>query len=181
MRSKKNKAPKIPTIKATSPNWNDEFTTGIPGDSTKALRENSPELAAEQSKEAIVSLMNNIMQNKEVDPFIIAINNGKPLIIKCKRAADGTIIIPELKLITDEDLENKSKAVRRIIDRITPVLQADIENVTYMALMRKDSDTLTEVMQQLTNPDPNKPKPQPRLQNRLGCIWLIIGDHEFII
>lgn len=72
----------------------------------------------------------------------------------------------------------KSKFVRKILKDIAPILRAEIENVTYLALMRKDAKKLEGMMRALRN---KKKKTRVKVENRAGCIWLIIDEFEIVI
>jgi hypothetical protein len=76
------------------------------------------------------------------------------------------------------DIEIKSKFIRKIMKDISPILRAEIENVTYVALMRKDSEKLEGMMRALKN---KKKKTKVKIENRAGCIWLIIEDFEVVL
>ena len=151
------------------------------GESTEALVNTDFSVAVrkEKAEEILMEMISKISQGKEqeIKPFVIACKDGKLIVEKCiVNEEDGSISLPEIKMNSKSDIEQKSKFVRRIMKDVSPILKADIENVTYVALMRKDEKKLMELFKHL-----KKGKSKPRLQNRAGCIWLIIDDFEFII
>src|SRR5690606_27546049 len=101
--------------------------------------------------------------------------DGNLIVEKCTVDENGKISIPEISVNTADDIKAKSKFVRKIMKEISPVLHADIDNVTYTALMRKDSEKLQKMMLQV------KSGTKAKLENRVGCIWLVIGDYEVVI
>lgn len=149
------------------------------GNSTEALVNTS--FSAEVRKEKAVEILSSMMKNvsegtiDKIKPFIIASNDGKLIVEECVVNEQGEITLPEIKVNTQDDIKRKSKFVKRIVNQISPVLHADIDNVTYIALMRKDEEKLTKMLNEL-----NKGK-KPKLENRVGCIYLVIGDYEIVI
>lgn len=150
---------------------------GINGNEPLALQGTEPEHRFEQTKESISKLMSEIIAGKkDISPYIITVINNKPIIQKLHIDGNGKIQIPDLLYPTKTDIDRKKKIVRAILDKITPVLHADIENVTYTALLRKDEVDLIKCIEELENKEQ-----KPRLQNRVGCIFLIVGDYEFML
>lgn len=142
----------------------------VSGDFSAAVRkERSMELLNKMTK-ALLSGDGNFV------PFVIASKDGEVIAEELIVNPDGTVQLPELKLNTKEDIEQKSKFIRKILKEISPVLRAEIENVTYIALMRKDSKKLEKIMRMAKDK-----KIKPRLENRAGCIWLVVGDEEVVI
>ena len=142
----------------------------VHGDFSKAVQK-------ERSLELLNKLMKTILEGDgNITPFVIGMKDGQIVAEECIVAPDGTIQLPELKVNTKEDIEQKSKFIRKILKEISPVLKAEIENVTYIALMRKDSKKLEKIMRMAKDK-----KIKPRLENRAGCIWLVVGDEEVVI
>lgn len=137
----------------------------------------SLEVAKEKTIEILTSFARLLQQGQtEITPFVIGMTNGVPIVQQLTVNEDGSLSLPEMKVNAPEDLKRKSKLVRRILKGITPVLQAEIENITYVALMRKDEQKLNETLISL-----KESKVTPRLENRAGCIWVIVGQYEFVI
>ncbi|MFA6066855.1 MAG: hypothetical protein WC707_06765 [Candidatus Babeliaceae bacterium] len=135
----------------------------------------NPETRREKAVEIITNMMKSIANNKDVKPFVIAAQDGVITIEECIVGESGMLELPEIKMNTPNDIKLKSRAVRRILKQITPVLQSEIGNITYVALMRKDWAKLHEITLRL------KKKPKMKLENRAGCIFLIIDEFEFVI
>jgi len=114
----------------------------------------------------------------DVKPFILAYQDGNLIAQECIVNENGTLGLPDIKMNTKQDIETKSKFVRKILKDISPVLRAEIENVTYVALMRKDADKLEGMMRALRN---KKKKTKVKVENRAGCIWLVIDEFEVIL
>ncbi len=152
------------------------------GTSTEALINSDFSLSVrkEKSVEILTRMMKSISEgNPNITPFVIASVEGNLIVEECIVNDDGTIQLPELKVNTQDELKAKSKFVRKILKEISPILKAEIENVTYVALMRKDSNKLKKMMKELKNPKTSKTP--VKLENRAGCIWLIVGDEEFVL
>ena len=154
-------------------------SVGIKGVSTEALVES--DFSIHTRKEKSVEILQGMMQklisgNSDITPFVIGSVDGNIVAEECEINDDGSIQLPEITVNTPMDLKNKSKVVRRIVDKIAPVLKAEIESVTYIALMRKDAKKLADIMEALK--DEGIPV---KVENRAGCIWLIIGGYEFVI
>jgi hypothetical protein len=130
----------------------------------------------EKSIELLNGMIKDMMSGKDVQPFIIGAKNGLPVVQQLEIDEDGFLILPKIQVRNKEDILAKSKTVKRILEHIAPVLKAEIENVTYVALMRKDVTKLKEIM--LNVRDKSLPV---KVENRVGCIWLVIGDYEFVI
>ncbi|MFN8359327.1 MAG: hypothetical protein U0264_05370 [Candidatus Kapaibacterium sp.] len=173
MEDKVKKTPINPTPIYVNPD------TGIDGKSTEALV--SPQSSAAVNKERLIEslapLLNNIMNGDldKIQPMVIGVKDGQIIAENCIVDKDGHISLPEISVNTKDDLEKKSKFIRRILTKITPVLHTDIENVTFIALMRKDTAKLKKMMDALQKGE------TPKLQNRVGCIWLVVGDFEVVL
>jgi len=149
------------------------------GTSTEALINTNFSVAGQKEKGiellgSFVNLMSSGDINK-IQPMIIAVKDGQLIVEKVIVDEHGKISLPELTLNTREDLDKKSKFVRKILKTISPVLQAEIDNVTYVALMRKDQEKLQNMFEAIQTGT------KPKLENRLGCIWLIVGDYEIVL
>lgn len=163
----------------TNKNDNETHEEGSPlGTSSEAL--SNVDFSFSASKEKSIELLNgmikDMMLGKDVQPFIIGAKNGIPVVQQLEIDEDGMLILPKIQVRNKEDILAKSKVVKRILEHIAPVLKAEIENVTYVALMRKDVDKLKDIMVNVGTK--NLPV---KVENRVGCIWLIIGDYEFVI
>lgn len=110
-----------------------------------------------------------------ITPMVIGVKDGNIVAENCIVDENGNISLPDIKVNSKQDVAAKSKFVRRILKEISPVLHADIDNVTYVALMRKDAEKLNEMMISIKN------GAKAKLENRVGCIWLIVGDYEIVI
>lgn len=148
------------------------------GTSSEAIIESDFSVHAnkEKSMEILMNMINQINSGGDVTPFIIGVKDGKPMVQELKVEEDGTLVLPKIKMNSRDEVASKSRAVRRILKQIAPILKAEIENVTYVALMRKDTDKLREIMSNL-----KKKKSNIKIENRIGCIWLIIDEFEFVI
>lgn len=134
------------------------------------------EVQKEKSIEYLTTLISQLAKgSNDIEPIVIGTKDGKIIVEKCIVDEFGSISLPELKLNSKQDIENKSKFVRKILKKISPVIHSEIDNVTFIALMRKDLDKLNLMLEQI-----NKGV-TPKLENRVGCIWLIVGELEFII
>lgn len=149
------------------------------GNSTEAIvnTDFSINVQKERTIEIMGSLLKSISEGNvdSIKPMVIAVKDGNLIVENCKVDDEGNISLPEIKVNSKKDIAKKSKYVRRIVKEITPVLHAEIENVSFIALMRKDTDKLDEILSELQKGT------KPRLENRVGCIWLIVGDYEFVL
>lgn len=136
----------------------------------------NPAVRREKSIEILMDTMKKITNGEDIVPVVIGSIDGKIVVEECNVDQSGNISLPQLKTLSEEELKEKSKFVRRILTKISPVLQAEIENVTYVALMRKDKDKLDKVMKAL-----KKPNTKVKVENKAGCIWLTIDDYSFVI
>lgn len=132
---------------------------------------------SERLVEVLGSLVQKVMSGNldGINPMVIGVKDGKMIVEDCLVDKEGNVSLPPIRVNSIQDIKLKSKFVRKLLSVITPVLHADIENVTFMALMRKDSDKLKQMMDELSN------GVQPKLENRVGCIWLVIGNYEVIL
>jgi len=154
---------------------------GVMGNSTEAIINSNFSLmvSKEKATEMLMSLVTAVSEGKgDVKPFVLAVKDGNILAQECTVDEHGIIGLPDIKMNSKRDIEMKSKFVRKILKEITPVLRAEIENVTYVALMRKDADKLEGMMTALKT---KKKKTKVRVENRAGCIWLIIDEFEVIL
>lgn len=132
-------------------------------------------------KEKVVEIFGSLLQKLQsgnidtITPFVIGVKDGNLVVENCKVDENGKISLPEIKVNSKSDIEEKSKFVRKILKEISPVLHADIDNVAYVALMRKDADKLQNMFIEIKN------GAKAKLENRVGCIWLIVGDYEVVI
>jgi len=110
-----------------------------------------------------------------ITPMVIGVKDGNIVAENCIVDENGNISLPDIKVNSKQDVATKSKFVRKILKEISPILHADIDNVTYVALMRKDAEKLQNMMIELKN------GAKAKLENRVGCIWLIVGDYEMVI
>ncbi len=149
------------------------------GTSTDALLNTqfNPASKKEKMVELLGSLMSNVASGKynDIKPILIGCKDGEIIIEECTVDANGNLNLPKVKVNTKDDLTKKSKFVRRILAEITTVLHADIDSVTFIALMRKDTEKLESMMKEL------KGGTTAKLENRVGCIWLIIGEYEVVL
>ena len=154
---------------------------GVMGNSSEAIINSNFSLAVSREKatEMLMSIVKSVSEGKgDVKPFVLAVMDGNILAQECAVDENGIIGLPDIKMNSKKDIEMKSKFVRKILKEITPVLRAEIENVTYVALMRKDADRLEGMMTALKT---KKKKTKVRVENRAGCIWLIIDEFEVIL
>lgn len=149
------------------------------GTSTEAIVNTDFSVAVrkEKSIEILNRMLRSIMEGDgNIRPFVIGSKDGNIVVEECIVKEDGSVELPDIKVNTPEDIREKSKFIRRILKEISPVLKAEIENVTYVALMRKDSYKLNSMLKGLKDK-----KIKPRLENRAGCIWLVVGEEEFVL
>jgi hypothetical protein len=154
---------------------------GVMGNSREAIvnQSLSPIVSKESAIEMLTNLARSITDGKgDVKPFLLACKDGQILAQECTVDEDGIIGLPNIKMNSKRDIEMKSKFVRKIMKDIEPVLRAEIGSVTYVALMRKDSNKLESMMRALKN---KKKKTKVKVENRAGCIWLIIEDFEVVL
>ncbi len=154
---------------------------GVMGTSTEAIvnPDLSPAVKREKALEMLTEFVKIVSQGTgDVKPFVLAYQGGNLIAQECTVDENGILGLPEIKMNTKRDIEVKSKFVRKILKDISPVLRAEIENVTYVALMRKDADKLQGMMTALRN---KKKKTKVKVENRAGCIWLIIDEFEVIL
>jgi hypothetical protein len=154
---------------------------GVMGNSTEAIV--NPSLSPIVSKELAIEMLSNLTRSiidgkGDVKPFILACKDGQILAQECTVDENGIIGLPDIKMNSKRDIEIKSKFVRKIMEGISPILRAEIENVTYVALMRKDAKKLEGMMRALKE---KKKKTKIRVENRAGCIWLIIDEFEVVL
>lgn len=150
------------------------------GTSTEAIvnSEFSVSVRKEKSIELLTNMITKVSNGDDVVPFVIACKNGKIIAEQCIVNPDGSIALPDIRVNTKQDINSKSKFVRKILKEISPVLKAEIENVTYVALMRKDADKLESMMLALRNKGKNT---KVKIENRAGCIWLIVDEFQVVI
>jgi uncharacterized Zn finger protein (UPF0148 family) len=154
---------------------------GVMGNSKEAIVGADFSLAT--SKERAIEMLTKMTQSLingdgNIKPFILASKDGNILCQECEVDEDGLIKLPEIKVNSKRDIETKSKFVRKILKEINPVLKAEIENVTYVALMRKDAKKLEGMMRALRD---KKKNTKIKVENRAGCIWLIIDEFEVVL
>lgn len=149
------------------------------GNSTDAIVNTNFNVAAQ--KEKVIELFGSMLQKMQtvnldsLQPMVIGVKDGTIIVENCIVDADGKISLPEIRVNTKEDIQKKSKFVRKILKEISPVLHADIDNVAYVALMRKDAEKLQNMMIEVKNGT------KAKLENRVGCIWLVVGDYEIVL
>lgn len=154
---------------------------GVMGNSIEAIVNSNLSMAVSKEKalEFLTQLTQSLLDgNKDIKPFILAVKDGNVLAQECDVDEDGVIKIPDIKMNSKKDIEAKSKFVRKILKEISPVLKAEIENVTYVALMRKDAEKLEGMMRALRD---KKKNTKIKVENRAGCIWLVIDEFEVIL
>lgn len=134
-----------------------------------------PELKKERMLEAVMKMVKELQTGQDVTPVVIGRINNEAVVIPLEVGEDGNYRIPEIKTTPKIDLQVKSKLVNRIVEKVSPVIKAQIDGVTYMALMRKDMDLLKAMLEGVNSNAPI------RIENRVGCIWLIVGETEFVI
>jgi len=158
---------------------NEEFTpdTTPLGNSTEALLENGEEKRYEKAMEILNEYMHSMATGEDIEPIIIARQNGKLFVERCEKDEAGNLTLPQIETLTHADLRRKNKLVKRIVQKIAPRLLADIENVTFIALMRKDENKLVQALKSINKCAPEK----IRIENRLGCIWVVVGNYEFVL
>lgn len=132
-------------------------------------------------KERVIEVFGSLLQKMQsgnldsLQPMVIGVKDGNIIVENCKVDENGNISLPDIKVNTKKDIEQKSKFIRKILKEISPVLHADIDNVAYVALMRKDADKLQNMMLEV------KQGTKAKLENRVGCIWLVVGDYEIVL
>lgn len=149
------------------------------GCSTAALRSNNaPANLAEMSLESLIDFSNKLMKGEDISPHVIQVSDGKPVLVKLEADENGIFQLPEIRQISDQEFATKKKLVKKIIEHIGPTIKADIESITYIALLRKDESKLRDIVEKFKGPD----KPKYKLENRVGCIWIVFEDGwEFVI
>lgn len=154
-------------------------SVGVKGTSTEALI--NTQFSAASKKERMIEVLGSFMKNfstgslNDIKPILIGCKDGEIIIEECTIDKDGNLNLPQIRVNTKADLEKKSKFVRRILSEITTVLHSEIDSVTFIALMRKDTNKLEEMLREL------KKGSGVKLENRVGCIWLIVGDYEVVL
>lgn len=146
------------------------------GKSTEVLINTDFSLAVQKEKsiELLKNMLNSIATGEDIVPFVIGVKHGLPIALECKVNEDGSISLPEMKITTRQELKQKTRTVNKILKQIAPVLRAQIEGVTYVALMRKDVDKLNKIMHAL------REGKSVKIKNNAGCIFLVI-DEDFEI
>jgi len=125
---------------------------GVMGNSKEAIVNTALSLATskERAIEMLAQMTKSLISGDgNIKPFLLASKDGDILCQECEVDDDGVIKLPEIKVNSKRDIEAKSKFVRKILKEINPVLKAEIENVTYVALMRKDAKKLEGMMRAL--------------------------------
>lgn len=123
----------------------------------------------EKAIEGIKKALENIASDQDFGPIIFARVN-KELVATACEIKDGVFVLPNLELPSKISLIWKRRRVRSILKSINKVLRRDIGEVTEVALMRKTDDQLKEIQKAL------KKKKKVGLKNRIGCIFLEVGD-----
>ena len=104
-------------------------------------------------------------------PCIIGSVNGKMILreVKLTPGKNGLGYIEDYYPKPD-DLKKRKRMAEKIVDKLNPVLKRDIGRVAYIALTRKPLEKLKEIHREL------KKDKKTKLTNRVGCIFLEVGD-----
>lgn len=122
----------------------------------------------ENTMQAIEDLRAGRLPSK---PCIIGSVNGRMLFreVKITPGKDGIAYIEDYYPKPD-DLKKRKGMAKKIVEKLNPVLKRDIGKVAYIALTRKPLEKLKEIHREL------KKGKKTKLTNRVGCIFLEVGD-----
>lgn len=169
-----NKRQKKKQERVHSPNGDDFLVLNIPNHPSV-----QNEILHEQGIELLSTAFNQFAKGEEIEPIVLGSVNGVMVVKRAAKDANGNYTFPTLggTLSASERLRKK-EIVAKIMERITPVLQAQIADVTYIALQRKDIALLEDIESIIEESNSENVK----LVNRLGCIFVQFGNgQEFVI
>ena len=127
----------------------------------------------EKSIEAIRTMMDRSSTDQDFDPIIIGKINGEMLAMPLE-SKGGKYTLPDIKGVSEKDFKKKEKIARKIVKKIHPILQRDIGNVTFIAMLRKPLSQLKKIYKKID-------KDNSKLTNRVGCIFLEVEEESIQI
>jgi len=122
--------------------------------------------------ENLVNAFDKISTNQDFVPILLGKVKGQIIAIPLQRKK-GKYLLPNLSAPTDKEINHKKGLAKKIIELINPVLKRDIGDVAELALLRKDVNKLKILLADL------KEGKKPHLSNRVGCIFLDVGDETY--
>ena len=140
---------------------------------TAEVAAKNPDHPAVIEERSIETILNNILSGNPLEnPIVLGTRNGKPFFkeVKIEPGEDGRAYIEDFKPKKD-DLKKRQRMAEKIIEKIQPVLRKDIGTVAYMALTRKPLNHLKNMYREI-----KKDAKNVKLSNRVGCIFLEVGD-----
>lgn len=126
----------------------------------------------ERAAKVMRDMFDKLAAGDDMPLIVLGKDNGK-MVIEQLEIKDGAWQLPELKHISLDDIQEKEKLARKISKQVNPVLKRDIQNVTYVALLRKPLKTLQRLRDKLAL---GKIRRRTKITNRVGCIFLEVED-----
>ena len=115
-------------------------------------------------------MIDSIGRNEDFRPIVFGKNKGEFFVFNLEEK-NGKYIIPKIEANTQEDNEIKEELSKQIMKKIRKTLKRDIQEVTKIALLRKEIKELKDFNDEL-----RKKEFKPKLTNRVGSIFLDIGN-----
>ncbi len=128
-------------------------------------------LHTERAMEGYKKLIDSLTTGSDFSPIVIARVDGEIKATSCD-LQNGVYVLPEFKPPSKLQLFLKKRLVQKIIKTLNPILRRDIGNIVQVALLRKTDIQLKEIQKKMDKGDP------PKLTNRIGCIYLEVGDES---
>ena len=161
---KENKTKDMEPIKELPPN----------GENKEIIRDPaSKQIQRERAIEAMRDMMDRLSTDRDFDPIIIGKINGEMLAMPLE-SKGGKYTLPDLKIVSEKDFKKKEKIAKKIVKKIHPILQRDIGNVTFVAMLRKPLPQLNRIYKKIK-------KNNTKLANRIGCIFLEVEEESIQI
>lgn len=127
----------------------------------------------ERGIEAVRTMMDRISTDQDFNPIVIGKVDGEMLVMPLENK-NGKYTLPNLKAVSEKEFKKKEKMARKIVKKIHPVLQRDIGNITFIAMLRKPLPQLKRIYKKINNEN-------TKLANRIGCIFLEVEEESIQI
>ncbi len=181
-RKKKNKTLEYREPNATGPN--SSFPPGV-----NALVADSElpgvkaELDSENTQQEAIRALTELMKDpKHVKPLLIGTDaEGNLRAVRLKTDDQGQLVLPDIMewhAPSKLEIYRKKRKVGRIMKYLDPILKRDIGHAAQISLLRKDDETLDNLLKQLKN---KHEKRRVGLVNRMSCVYIEADDFSTIL
>lgn len=136
------------------------------------------EIAKERAEERLLKVIEQMRGADDIPPIIFGKHKGEIQCIPLEVDKKGKLQLPDLTYTSEKELAERESIAKEIVEHINDQLKEQIAGVSFVALQRKETRTLKAVLKRLKR---NFPKPNVRLTNRIGCIFLEIDDETIQI